>query len=96
MAVEVCRECGERKRGRGREDPKKEYLQIWLHSVRYVKKKGGEGEVGYEWEYETEWPEWAGEKFEGDRDLEERFWEHGGKWDGKGMGMWVAEGGGDG
>ncbi|KAJ3271143.1 RNA pseudouridylate synthase domain containing protein 2 [Terramyces sp. JEL0728] len=56
-----------------RQDPKPEQLVIWLHSLKYE----GEG-----WEFETGLPEWAKDGWNGDLDIKERFWDHGGLWDG--------------
>jgi tRNA pseudouridine synthase 9 len=63
-----CIECRDK-----RQDPIPEQLVIWLHAFKY------ESDA---WNYETSLPEWAQEDFQGDVDLEERFWKHGGLWDG--------------
>ncbi|KAJ3281143.1 RNA pseudouridylate synthase domain containing protein 2 [Borealophlyctis nickersoniae] len=76
--VEGCPDCGVI-----RADPTKEQLSLWLHSFVYEFESlfGGQGKV-----FETEFPPWAHPTFRGDRDLIERFWKHGGKWDGKNPG----------
>ncbi|KAI8921900.1 pseudouridine synthase [Powellomyces hirtus] len=71
----ACGECTVR-----RMDPIPEQLQIWLHSWKYELKQG---------HYETSMPTWADAKFRGDQALVERFWKHGGKWDGVNAGMIV-------
>ncbi|KAJ3030878.1 RNA pseudouridylate synthase domain containing protein 2, partial [Rhizophlyctis rosea] len=77
LAIECCRDCTEKRRGFMREDPKPEYLQIWLHSIRYSKKRV-DGVSGVAWEFETPPPEWARPKWRGCEVLEERFWKFGG------------------
>ncbi|TPX60567.1 hypothetical protein PhCBS80983_g01687 [Powellomyces hirtus] len=74
----ACGECTVR-----RMDPIPEQLQIWLHSWKYELKQG---------HYETSMPTWADAKFRGDQALVERFWKHGGKWDGVNAGMIVVDG----
>jgi hypothetical protein len=44
-----------------------------------------------DWEFETEYPEWAKEGWSGDSDIKERFWDHGGKWDGKNAGEFLKD-----
>ncbi|KAJ3011153.1 RNA pseudouridylate synthase domain containing protein 2 [Thoreauomyces humboldtii] len=75
MPFPDCEECTIR-----RVDPLPEQLTIWLHSWRYAFSEG-EGSS-----YETPVPSWAEEGFEGDKVLVERFWKHGGRWDGRGVG----------
>jgi hypothetical protein len=70
-----CIECVER-----RVDPIPEQIGLWLHSLEYR----GEG-----WEFETKLPKWAEDGWGGDRDIEKRFWNYGGKWDGMTVGDWV-------
>lgn len=62
-----------------RKDPKPENLSIYLHSFRYET----EG-----WSYETPLPAWAVDGWNGDTDIDERFWKHGGLWDGEAVGEW--------
>ncbi|RKO91316.1 pseudouridine synthase, partial [Blyttiomyces helicus] len=73
--VPNCLDCARR-----RADPIPEQLEIWLHSWKYE----GEG-----WSFETPEPAFAGDGFEGDRVLPERFWRFGGKWDGVAAGVVV-------
>ncbi|KAJ3000456.1 RNA pseudouridylate synthase domain containing protein 2 [Globomyces sp. JEL0801] len=56
-----------------RMDPTPEQLSIWLHALTYKSK---------DWQYETKYPSWAEDGWDGDKELEERFWKHGGLWDG--------------
>ncbi|KAL2920151.1 DRAP deaminase [Polyrhizophydium stewartii] len=71
-----CAECR-----LSRRDPIPEQLTIWLHSWKY---SGGSG-----WQYETPMPDWAQPDFDGDRQLVDRFWAHGGLWDGRAPGEFV-------
>jgi tRNA pseudouridine synthase 9 len=73
-----CPECA-----LNRMDPIPDQLRIYLHSFKY----NGEG-----WEYETGWPEWALEAYEGDQVLVDRFWKFGGQWDGFAAGEVIAQG----
>ncbi|TPX72707.1 hypothetical protein SpCBS45565_g00011 [Spizellomyces sp. 'palustris'] len=65
-----------------RMDPIPEQLQIWLHSWKCEWDRG---------KYETSIPIWADPDFDGDKKLIDRFWKHGGKWDGLGCGALVEE-----
>ncbi|KAJ8325533.1 DRAP deaminase [Batrachochytrium dendrobatidis] len=64
-----------------RSDPIPEQLVIWLHSWKY---KGDSG-----WDFETSMPDWAHESYQGDQQLVDRFWAHGGLWDGKAPGHFI-------
>ncbi len=72
-----CMECLDE-----RKDPKPEMLNLWLHSLKYE----GEG-----WAYETKYPAWAQEGWTGDADVEERFWNFGGRWDGEAPGEFTQD-----
>ncbi|KND01530.1 RluA family pseudouridine synthase [Spizellomyces punctatus DAOM BR117] len=65
-----------------RMDPIPEQLQIWLHSWKCEWDRG---------KYETPIPNWADPDFDGDKKLIDRFWKHGGKWDGLACGVLVEE-----
>jgi tRNA pseudouridine synthase 9 len=72
---EGCFECRDIRR-----DPCVEELSIWLHSFRYLTDQ---------WSYETPLPYWALEGFDGDKDIQDRFWKYGGLWDGTAPGEHV-------
>ncbi|KAJ3305501.1 RNA pseudouridylate synthase domain containing protein 2 [Kappamyces sp. JEL0829] len=74
---EGCIECRD-----VRSDPLPEMLHLWLHSLRYQ----GDG-----WSFETPYPDWAREGWTGDCDIEERFWNQGGLWDGRAPGEFLPE-----
>lgn len=66
--VVSCVECANPTR-----DPIPEQLYIWLHAHEYKSD---------DWSYKTSIPDWAEDDWEGDLDIEERFWRHQGLWDG--------------
>ncbi|KAI9100447.1 pseudouridine synthase [Phlyctochytrium arcticum] len=75
-----CQDCQRRRR-----DPIPEQLCIWLHSWKLdlPSSANDEGEVTTSAvTYETPLPEWAAADFAGDQDIQDRFWAHGGLWDG--------------
>ncbi|KAI9209456.1 pseudouridine synthase [Polychytrium aggregatum] len=65
-----------------RSDPIPQQLQIYLHSWRYE----SDG-----WNFQTQLPEWALESYTGDKELVDRFWKYGGKWDGRSPGEWLGD-----
>ena len=67
-SYEGCYECRD-----ARVDPSPEQLYIWLHAFEYK---------GPNFYYKTNIPEWAHGNWDGDNDIQERFWNHGGLWDG--------------
>jgi tRNA pseudouridine synthase 9 len=71
-----CIECRN-----NRKDPIPEQLFIWLHSLKYESDN---------WAYETKLPSWAHDGFDGDKDIQKRFWDHGGRWDGEAPGTIVS------
>ena len=63
-----CYECRDQ-----RLDPLPEQLYIWLHAYEYK---------GDNFFYRTNMPDWTSDDWEGDSDIQARFWDHGGLWDG--------------
>lgn len=74
--------CVECKDENLRHDPLPEQITLWLHSLKYE----GDG-----WVYETSYPEWAKDDWNGDQDIEERFWKKGGCWDGAVPGAYIMD-----
>ena len=63
-----CYECRDE-----RQDPLKEQLMIWLHAYEYK---------ADDFYYKTGTPDWAQDGWQGDDDIQARFWDFGGLWDG--------------